>query len=135
MFLFLFNGKKYEDAVKDRLIVPVKICLEGQECGTAAQANQTAAAAPVAVTKVELSEGSEHTIKMLNSGEGGQMIFEPAVIKVSKGDKVDIGTELVVIEAMKMENSLVAEKEAEVKDVKVKAGDNVQSEQVLIEFV
>ena len=56
-FLFLFNGKKYEDAVKDRLIVPVKICLEGQECGTAAQANQTAAAAPVAVSKVELSEG------------------------------------------------------------------------------
>ena len=31
-FLFLFNGKKYEDAVKDRLIVPVKICLEGQDC-------------------------------------------------------------------------------------------------------
>ena len=87
-FLFLFNGKKYEDAVKDRLIVPVKICLEGQECGTAAQANQTAAAVPVAVTKVELSEGSEHTIKMLNSGEGGQMIFEPAVIKVSKGDTI-----------------------------------------------
>ena len=87
-FVFLFNGKKYEDAVKDRLIVPVKICLEGQECGTAAQANQTAAAAPVAVTKVELSEGSEHTIKMLNSGEGGQMIFEPAVLKVSVGDSI-----------------------------------------------
>ena len=87
-FLFLFNGKKYEDAVKDRLIVPVKICLEGQECGTAAQANQTAAAAPVAVTKVELSEGSEHIVKMLNSGDGGQMIFEPAVIKVSLGDTI-----------------------------------------------
>ena len=87
-FLFLFNGKKYEDAVKDRLIVPVKICLEGEECGTAAQANQTAAEAPVAVTKVELSEGTEHTVKMLNSGEGGQMIFEPAVIKVSKGDTI-----------------------------------------------
>ena len=87
-FLFLFNGKKYEDAVKDRLIVPVKICLEGQECGTAAQANQTAAAAPVAVTKVELSEGSEHVVKMLNSGDGGQMIFEPAVIKVSLGDTI-----------------------------------------------
>ena len=25
---------------------------------------------------------------MLNSGEGGQMIFEPAVIKVSKGDTI-----------------------------------------------
>ena len=38
--------------------------------------------------KVELSEGSEHIIKMLNSGSGGSMVFEPAVIKVSKGDTI-----------------------------------------------
>jgi pseudoazurin len=38
--------------------------------------------------KVELSSGSEHEIKMLNSGPGGTMIFEPAVIKISKGDTV-----------------------------------------------
>ncbi|MAR95803.1 MAG: pseudoazurin [Gammaproteobacteria bacterium] len=40
------------------------------------------------IKKVELSEGSEHVVNMLNSGEGGQMIFEPAVIKVSKGDTI-----------------------------------------------
>ena len=40
------------------------------------------------VQKVELSEGSEHIVKMLNSGDGGQMIFEPAVLKVSKGDTI-----------------------------------------------
>jgi pseudoazurin len=40
------------------------------------------------VEKVKLSEGSEHTVKMLNSGDGGQMIFEPAVLKVSLGDTV-----------------------------------------------
>ena len=88
LFLILFNGKKYEEAVIDRLSVPVKICLEGQDCGSASQASQVMAATPVEVKKVELSEGSEHTIKMLNSGEGGQMIFEPAVIKVSKGDTI-----------------------------------------------
>jgi len=38
--------------------------------------------------KVELSSGSEHEVKMLNSGSGGTMIFEPAVIKISKGDTV-----------------------------------------------
>ena len=38
--------------------------------------------------KVELSSGSEHEVKMLNSGPGGTMIFEPAVIKISKGDTV-----------------------------------------------
>ncbi len=87
-FFFLFNGKKYEQAVIERLSVPVKVCLEGQDCGSTAQASMSVAAAPVAVKKVELSEGSEHTVKMLNSGDGGQMIFEPAVLKVSLGDTI-----------------------------------------------
>ena len=30
----------------------------------------------------------QHEVKMLNSGPGGTMIFEPAVIKISKGDTV-----------------------------------------------
>lgn len=40
------------------------------------------------IQKVALSVGSEHTVKMLNAGEGGNMIFEPAVLKVSLGDTV-----------------------------------------------
>ena len=89
LVLILFNGKKYEEAVIERLSVPVKVCVEGQDCGSAVQASQSAAAvSPAAVKKVELSEGSEHTVKMLNSGEGGQMIFEPAVLKVSVGDTI-----------------------------------------------
>lgn len=87
-FLFLFNGKKYDDAVKERLFLPVKMCLEGEDCGTSSQAIQMASATQVEVKKVELSEGSEHVVKMLNSGDGGQMIFEPAVIKVSVGDTI-----------------------------------------------
>tara|TARA_E500000178_G_scaffold134226_1_gene134218 strand:- start:863 stop:1408 length:546 start_codon:yes stop_codon:yes gene_type:complete len=86
--LLLFNGKKYDEVVKNRLLVPVQICLEGQDCGSSSQASQVAAAATIEVKKVELSEGNEHIVKMLNSGEGGQMIFEPAVIKVSLGDTV-----------------------------------------------
>ena len=89
LVLILFNGKKYEEAVIERLSVPVKVCVEGQNCGSAVQASQSVAAvAPAEVKKVELSEGSEHTVKMLNSGEGGQMIFEPAVLKVSVGDTI-----------------------------------------------
>lgn len=87
-FLLLFNGKKYEQAVIERLQVPVKICLEGQDCGKTASTSQAVASVPVDVKKVELSEGSEHIVKMLNTGDGGQMIFEPSVIKVSKGDTI-----------------------------------------------
>ena len=87
-FLLLFNGKKYNEALVDRLNLPVKLCLEGQDCGSVSQAGATAAFTNLEVKKVELSEGSEHVVNMLNSGEGGQMIFEPAVIKVSKGDTI-----------------------------------------------
>ena len=31
---------------------------------------------------------AEHTVKMLNNGAGGMMIFEPAVLKVAVGDTV-----------------------------------------------
>ena len=87
--LFVFNGKKYEEALVNRLSLPVQVCVEGQDCGTSSQASQMSAMnTSVEVQKIELSQGSEHTIKMLNSGEGGQMIFEPAVIKVSKGDTI-----------------------------------------------
>ena len=87
-FLFLFNGKKYDDSVIARIAVPVKICLEGQPCGKPAPASSMASASNVEVKKIELSEGSEHIVKMLNMGDGGAMIFEPAVIKVSKGDTI-----------------------------------------------
>ena len=104
-FVFIFNGKKYDEAVIDRLLVQVNICLEGQDCGSVSQMSQTVVSSPVEVKKVELSQGSEHEVKMLNSGEGGQMIFEPAVLKVSVGDTihfkaVDMSHNSVVIDGM-----------------------------------
>mgnify|MGYP001291681947 CR=1 FL=1 len=82
-----FAGKKYEDQVIERITCPTQKCEEGQtlDIEIPSMMEET----PVeAIDKVELSEGSEHIVKMLNTGEGGQMIFEPAVIKVSKGDTV-----------------------------------------------
>ena len=83
----LFAGKKYEDQVIERITCPTQKCEEGQtlDIEIPSMMEETSAEA---VEKVALSEGSEHIIKMLNSGEGGQMIFEPAVIKVSVGDTI-----------------------------------------------
>ncbi len=33
--IFLFNGKKYDESVIERIHLEVSICLEGQECGAA----------------------------------------------------------------------------------------------------
>ena len=43
---------------------------------------------PMDIQKVSLSPGPEHTVKMLNMGVDGSMVFEPAVLKVSKGDTI-----------------------------------------------
>ena len=81
-FVLFFNGKKYDEMVTKRLSTNTAICLEGQSCG-AATAPSSSSSMVKSVEKVKLSEGSEHTVKMLNSGDGGQMIFEPAVLKLS----------------------------------------------------
>ena len=88
-FVLFFNGKKYDEMVTKRLSTNTSICLEGQSCGAATAPSSSSSSSMVkSVEKVKLSEGSEHTVKMLNSGDGGQMIFEPAVLKVSLGDTV-----------------------------------------------
>ena len=86
--VLFFNGKKYDELVTSRLNNSVSVCLEGQSCGATSSAAVSNAVDSMPVTKVQLSEGSEHIVKMLNSGEGGQMIFEPAVLKVSLGDTI-----------------------------------------------
>jgi biotin carboxyl carrier protein len=53
---------------------------------------------------------------------------------VKPGDKVEKDDNLVILEAMKMENLLKAEGEGIVKSVMVKKGDSVEKHQVLLEL-
>ena len=55
-------------------------------------------------------------------------------IAVAPGDRVKAGEELCVVDAMKMENVLRAERDATVSDVKVDAGDSLAVDQVILEF-
>jgi propionyl-CoA carboxylase alpha chain len=55
-------------------------------------------------------------------------------LEVAAGDKVEAGQPLAVVEAMKMENILRAEKSATVKATQAKAGDSLAVDQVIVEF-
>lgn len=55
-------------------------------------------------------------------------------VAVKPGDKVALGQQLAVVEAMKMQNILRAQKDAVVKKVHVVPGADVAVDQVLIEF-
>jgi len=61
----------------------------------------------------------------------------PGLLKqvyVEVGDKVQAGDQLVVVEAMKMENLLRAERDAAVKSVNAAEGDSLAVDEVIIEF-
>jgi biotin carboxyl carrier protein len=55
-------------------------------------------------------------------------------VKVAEGDVVEAGHGLVIVEAMKMENLLLAPGRARIAKVHVKAGDRLESGTILITF-
>ena len=87
-----------ESAIEERTKPMGSICLKGDGCGISSAgpgykvnplAAMTGAPVEVSSNKIALSEGPIHEVKMLNSGADGIMVFEPAVIKISKGDTVN----------------------------------------------
>ncbi|MCX6251827.1 MAG: biotin/lipoyl-binding protein [Bacteroidetes bacterium] len=55
-------------------------------------------------------------------------------ILVKTGDKVTMGQKLLTMEAMKMENNVLSEKDGIVRNVNVKPGDTVMQNDVLVEI-
>ena len=53
---------------------------------------------------------------------------------VNIGDVVDAGTTLVVLEAMKMENIIKSPGKGTIKYIKIKKGETVEKNQILLEF-
>jgi propionyl-CoA carboxylase alpha chain len=55
-------------------------------------------------------------------------------ISVSEGQEVKAGETLAVVEAMKMENVLRAERDGVVKAIRAKPGDSLAVDAVIMEF-
>jgi propionyl-CoA carboxylase alpha chain len=55
-------------------------------------------------------------------------------VRVKEGDTVKTGGELLVIEAMKMENVIYADHDVIIKKVHISEKESVQSDQLLLEF-
>jgi acetyl-CoA/propionyl-CoA carboxylase biotin carboxyl carrier protein len=53
-------------------------------------------------------------------------------VLVSEGDEVEAGQTVCVLEAMKMENNIAADKSGTVKEIKVAAGQSVGSGDVVV---
>ena len=74
--------------------------------------------------------GAMSAVDNLISGMPGK-IYK---LMVKKGDEVKEGDPLLIMEAMKMENEMRADRDAVIKEVHVKSGDNVEGGTLLISF-
>jgi len=69
--------------------------------------------------------------------QGGEKVLSPmqgkiVTVAVAKGQSVKKGQALVGLEAMKMENEIVASKDAQVADVHVTVGQSVEANDILM---
>ena len=80
--------------------------------------------------KMGINDGAAQKMKESKAPMPGLILG----ISVEEGQKVEAGTPLIVLEAMKMENIIRAQGEGIVKKINVKAGDSVEKNQVLIIF-
>ena len=109
------NGKSYEVSVEER--------------GGASAPVTPVAAAPVApVAKAApATSGSEGRVKVV-APMSGKILG----IKVSPNQAVKKGEVVAVLEAMKMENDIVALEDGTIASINVNVGDSVETNQTLI---
>lgn len=82
------------------------------------------------LNKLMLEKESPDTSKLLLSPMPGLLVS----VAVTEGQEVKAGEELCVVEAMKMENVLRAEKDTTVTAVKAEAGASLMVDQIIMEF-
>ena len=88
-------------------------------------------------TEVEAAAAKLMPVKQ--TGTSGKVVLCPmpglvVSIAVKEGEAVQAGDQLAIVEAMKMENVIRAERDATVKSVAVKAGDSLAVDAVILEF-
>ena len=81
--------------------------------------------APVSVSESQATPSAESVIKSPLPG----VILD---VFVKQGDTVKIGQHVLLLEAMKMENNIDADKEGVVKELRVQRGDSIMEGSVLL---
>ena len=88
------------------------------------------------MTEQPKAGSSRHVADSATQTEGKTMLAPMAGtilrILVKEGQRVKKGENLIVLEAMKMENEIVADEDGVIRSILVKANDSVESDQPLL---
>ena len=130
------NGNDYQVAVNDLNGNRADVTVNGTNYTVTLDQGKAVAAKPVAAAAPAPAQPAPAVAAKPAAGGGAVKSPLPGVIldiKVAVGDAVKVGQRLMVLEAMKMENSIVSDYAGTVKQILVKTGDNVQTDAALIE--
>lgn len=136
-FKFNIKGQDYEVEIKklDNNMAEVEVNGTIYQVEVKQEARQSKT--PILVRPEPAVPKSAHKFKKKISGKVEVKSPLPGNIMqvfVKESDEVRKGDKLVVYEAMKMENTIYAEKDGTVVKVKVKPGDNILEGDVLLEI-
>jgi glutaconyl-CoA/methylmalonyl-CoA decarboxylase subunit gamma len=137
-FKFKINGNEYDVAINDIVenIASIQVNGLNYEVELEKKADKPepivrkAKVQAVKNEPVQQKPGSAASIKSVLSPLPGVILD----VKVKEGDKVAKGGTVLIMEAMKMENNIASEFEGVVTAVKVKTGQSVLQNDVLVEI-
>jgi len=135
-FDFSINGNKYHVHIKDIDDNIASIEVNGTPYSVEIEQEVKKVKTPKLIRhEVKPKPGEGQILKKQSAG--GHQIQAPLpgnIFKIlaKEGDSVKKGDTLLIMEAMKMENNVMADKDGTVKEIKVKEGDAVLQSDVLI---
>ncbi len=142
-YKFTIHGNKYEVEIKDIDDGVAEIEVNGTtysvEIEKTIQQPKTPKLVRSAVSPSTDSHSSTAKTAKPDAPKGTGYIKSPLPgtileVLVREGDMVKIGTKLLVLEAMKMENNINSDKEGRVISIKVRTGDAVMEGDMLIQI-
>jgi len=136
-FKFKINGNKYEVHIKDFENNIVDLEVNGTSYKVEVDQEIKKTKTPTLIrAKVPVSHKESKIEKRQGSGYQVKAPLPGTVLKilVRDGDSVTKGQNLLIMEAMKMENNVLAEKDGVVSAVKISEGQAVLQDDLLLEI-
>lgn len=138
-FKFKIKGHDYDVEMIDFEENIAKIDVNGTIYEVEIQREVKQSKTPKLVRQEILTTRQDSKIKKAITKTAGHVVKCPLPgnimqVYVKNGDVVKLGDKLVMYEAMKMENTIVAEKDGTIANLSVQAGDNVLQDAKLMEI-
>lgn len=130
-FKYIINGNTYNVQVGDSTETTTEVSVNGESFIVEREQKPVVERKKVvAKPAAKSSEGGDEMQDALRSPLPGTIVE----IKAKVGDAVKEGDSLIVLEAMKMDNNLTAERDGVVKAILVEEGDAVKENTPLVTF-